>query len=50
MNLESLAKVVATKHQDGEVYAFPDTVVGTDSRTTMINGLGVLGWWPIGSL
>jgi aconitate hydratase len=40
VNLEHLGKVVATKH--GE--AFPDTLVGTDSHTTMINGLGVLGW------
>jgi aconitate hydratase len=40
VNLEHLGKVVATK--DGE--AFPDTLVGTDSHTTMINGLGVLGW------
>ena len=44
VNLEFLAKVVMTRKQDGAVVAFPDTVVGTDSHTTMINGLGVLGW------
>ncbi len=44
VNLEYLARVVWTKDDDGEVVAFPDTVVGTDSHTTMINGLGVLGW------
>jgi len=44
VNLEFLAKVVMTSRQDGQVVAFPDTVVGTDSHTTMINGLGVLGW------
>ncbi len=44
VNLEFLAKVVMTSKQDGGVVAFPDTVVGTDSHTTMINGLGVLGW------
>jgi aconitate hydratase len=44
VNLEFLAKVVMTQEQDGGVVAFPDTVVGTDSHTTMINGLGVLGW------
>jgi len=44
VNLEFLAKVVMTRRQDGQVVAFPDTVVGTDSHTTMINGLGVLGW------
>ncbi len=43
VNLENLAEVVMTK-QTSEVYAFPDTVVGTDSHTTMINGLGVVGW------
>ncbi|MCO6740737.1 hypothetical protein KQH31_31645, partial [Streptomyces sp. CHA15] len=35
---------VWTKDEDGRTYAFPDTLVGTDSHTTMINGLGVLGW------
>ncbi len=44
VNLEYLASVVATREDDGEVLAFPDTLVGTDSHTTMINGLGVLGW------
>ena len=44
VNLEYLAKVVLQREQDGQVTAFPDTLVGTDSHTTMINGLGVLGW------
>ena len=44
VNLEYLANVVMTKEEDGETYAFPDSLVGTDSHTTMINGLGVLGW------
>ncbi len=44
VNLEYLAKVVQTRSQDGETVAFPDTLVGTDSHTTMINGVGVLGW------
>ncbi len=44
VNLEYLATVVATKPQGAETVAFPDTLVGTDSHTTMINGLGVLGW------
>ncbi|MFT6077521.1 MAG: aconitate hydratase, partial [Rickettsiales bacterium] len=44
VNLENLAKVVWTKEIDGETIAYPDTVVGTDSHTTMINGLAVLGW------
>ena len=44
VNLEYLAKVVWTKEQDGRTVAYPDTLVGTDSHTTMINGLGVLGW------
>jgi aconitate hydratase len=44
VNLEFLAKVVMTRKLDGATVAFPDTVVGTDSHTTMINGLGVLGW------
>ncbi len=43
VNLENLAEVVMVK-KDSEVIAFPDTVVGTDSHTTMINGLGVVGW------
>jgi aconitate hydratase len=44
VNLEYLARVVFTTQVDGELVAYPDTVVGTDSHTTMINGLGVLGW------
>ncbi|MEK6623547.1 MAG: aconitate hydratase AcnA [Bdellovibrionota bacterium] len=44
VNLEYLAKVVWTKSEGGKTYAFPDTCVGTDSHTTMINGLSVLGW------
>src|SRR5438105_2429453 len=44
VNLEYLAPVVMTKQENGETVAFPDTLVGTDSHTTMINGLGVLGW------
>lgn len=44
VNLEYLATVVATDHDQNQVFAFPDTLVGTDSHTTMINGLGVLGW------
>ncbi len=44
VNLEYLAKGVLTRKQDGATVAFPDTLVGTDSHTTMINGLGVLGW------
>ena len=44
VNLEYLARTVFTREADGVVQAYPDTVVGTDSHTTMINGLGVLGW------
>jgi aconitate hydratase len=44
VNLEYLAQVVLTRPQDGQMLAFPDTLVGTDSHTTMINGLGVVGW------
>ena len=44
VNLEHLGRVVWTRESDGEVVAFPDTLVGTDSHTTMINGLGILGW------
>ncbi len=44
VNLEHLARGVFTTEIDGEAYAYPDTLVGTDSHTTMINGLGVLGW------
>ncbi|EGN75605.1 aconitate hydratase 1 [Idiomarina sp. A28L] len=44
VNLEYLAKVVWSSEEDGKTFAYPDTLVGTDSHTTMINGLGVLGW------
>ncbi|MCY4655356.1 MAG: aconitate hydratase AcnA, partial [Gammaproteobacteria bacterium] len=44
VNLEYLSKVVWTKEENGEITAYPDTLVGTDSHTTMVNGLGVLGW------
>ncbi|HEX9389452.1 MAG TPA: aconitate hydratase AcnA [Anaerolineales bacterium] len=44
VNLEYLADVVMTKQGDNEMIAFPDTLVGADSHTTMINGLGVVGW------
>ena len=44
VNLEYLASVVRKSSYDGVIVAFPDTLVGTDSHTTMINGLGVLGW------
>ncbi len=44
VNLEYLASVVASRGTDGESVAFPDTLIGTDSHTTMINGLGVVGW------
>ncbi|MET3287849.1 UNVERIFIED_CONTAM: aconitate hydratase [Brevibacillus sp. OAP136] len=44
VNLEYLATVVASREVDGELVAFPDSLVGTDSHTTMINGLGVVGW------
>jgi len=44
VNLEHLATVVRTEETAGGILAFPDTVLGTDSHTTMINGLGVLGW------
>jgi aconitate hydratase len=44
VNLENLAEVVMTKIDGNDMLAFPDTVVGTDSHTTMINGLGVVGW------
>ncbi|MEQ9088187.1 MAG: aconitate hydratase AcnA [Alphaproteobacteria bacterium] len=44
VNLENLAQVVWTSEIDGETVAYPDTLVGTDSHTTMINGLAVLGW------
>jgi aconitate hydratase A / 2-methylisocitrate dehydratase len=44
VNLEHLARVVFVKDENGSKVAYPDTLVGTDSHTTMINGLGVLGW------
>ncbi|MGE9879856.1 aconitate hydratase AcnA [Bacillus velezensis] len=44
VNLEFLASVVHTKEEDGVLVTYPDTLVGTDSHTTMINGIGVLGW------
>src|SRR6202158_6270144 len=44
VNLEFLARVVFVRQADGKRVAYPDTLVGTDSHTTMINGLGVLGW------
>jgi aconitate hydratase len=44
VNLEYLGQSVWTRDEDGETLAYPDTVVGTDSHTTMINGIGVLGW------
>ncbi|MEJ2094206.1 MAG: aconitate hydratase AcnA, partial [Gammaproteobacteria bacterium] len=44
VNLEYLARTVFTREVDGKTQAYPDTLVGTDSHTTMINGLGVLGW------
>jgi len=44
VNLEYLGQVVWTRDEDGKTIAYPDTLVGTDSHTTMINGLGVLGW------
>ena len=44
VNLEYLAQVVCSRDDDGALLAYPDTLIGTDSHTTMINGLGVLGW------
>lgn len=44
VNLEHLARVIFGAERNGELVAYPDTVVGTDSHTTMINGIGVLGW------
>ncbi len=44
VNLEYLAQTVWTRDEDGETVAYPDTLVGTDSHTTMVNGLAVLGW------
>ena len=44
VNIEYLARVIMTREVSGTLRAYPDTVVGTDSHTTMVNGLGVLGW------
>lgn len=44
VNLEYLGKVVLTEEREGKTFVYPDTLVGTDSHTTMINGLGVVGW------
>jgi len=44
VNLEYLGKTVWSSEDEGVLYAYPDTLVGTDSHTTMINGLGILGW------
>lgn len=44
VNLEYLAKVVMTREIDGKTFAFPDSLVGTDSHTTMIGGVGIIGW------
>ena len=44
VNIEHLARTVMTREVDGELRAYPDSCVGTDSHTTMVNGLGVLGW------
>jgi len=44
VNLEYIAQVVFSRERDGSLAAYPDTLVGTDSHTTMVNGLGVLGW------
>jgi len=44
VNLEYLAQVAWTSENDGDTYVYPDTLYGTDSHTTMVNGMGVLGW------
>ncbi len=44
VNLEYLSRTVMTREIDGKTWAFPDTLFGTDSHTTMVNGLGILGW------
>ncbi|SDR82277.1 aconitate hydratase AcnA [Microlunatus soli] len=44
VNIEHLARVIFPRDIDGQTYAYPDTLVGTDSHTTMVNGLGVVGW------
>ncbi len=50
VNLEYLGKTVWQKEVDGKTIAYPDTLVGTDSHTTMINGLGILGWGGVGGI
>ncbi len=51
VNLEYLTPLVHLKEKDGgELFAFPDTLVGTDSHTTMINGIGVVGWGGVGGI
>nr|WP_240457722.1 aconitase family protein [Halomonas socia] len=49
LNLEQLATVVTTETREGEKWLVPDTMLGTDSHTPMINGIGVLGWGGVGS-
>ena len=49
VNLEYLARVVWTSDENGRTIAYPDTLVGTDSHTTMVNGLSVLGWGEVAS-
>ncbi len=44
VNIEHLARTIFTREVDGELLAYPDTCVGTDSHTTMVNGIGVVGW------
>jgi aconitate hydratase len=44
VNVEYLARVISAEERNGQLQAFPDTLVGTDSHTTMVNGIGVLGW------
>lgn len=44
INLEYIAEVVIKRNINGEIFSFPDTLIGTDSHTTMVNGIGVLGW------
>ncbi len=44
VNLEHLGQTIITKEIDGQLFAYPDSLVGTDSHTTMINGIGVMGW------
>ncbi|MGZ6754345.1 MAG: aconitate hydratase AcnA, partial [Nocardioides sp.] len=44
VNIEHLARTIFTREVDGELQAYPDTCVGTDSHTTMVNGIGVVGW------